>query len=193
MTAGEFIGFLGTKGTMVIKDSTLTYTPQDTRPQPESYSIYGWPEGLREQYLEDWHAKHPLPTPLASAVEDQSETFTVPPGYSDLADHQANFFNAVRSRKRTVENEEFGNNAAIGCHLANYSYFNKTVATWDAAGKRSKGKPACGGRRPVAMRVRADRSGFARNLIPKSRTLRCGQRLIQKRASSLSPSSSEIG
>ena len=135
---GEFIGFFGTKGTMVIKDSTLTYTPQDTRPQPESYSIYGWPEGLREQYLEDWHAKHPLPTPLASAVEDQSETFTVPPGYSDLADHQANFFNAVRSRKRTVENEEFGNNAAIGCHLANYSYFNKTVATWDAAGKKIK-------------------------------------------------------
>src|SRR6266478_8140349 len=136
---GEFIGFYGTKGTMIIKDSTLTYTPQDVRPQPESYSIYGWPERLREQYLEDWHAKHPLPTPLASAVEDQSETFTVPPGYSDLADHQANFFNAVRSRKRTVENEEFGNNAAIGCHLANYSYFNKTVATWDAAGKKIKG------------------------------------------------------
>jgi predicted dehydrogenase len=136
---GEFIGFFGTKGTMVIKDSTLTYTPQDTRPQPESYSIYGWPERLRQQYLEDWQAKHPLPTPLTSAVEGELETFTVPPGYSDLADHQANFFNAVRSRKRTVENEEFGNNAAIGCHLANYSYFNKTVATWDAAGKKIKG------------------------------------------------------
>src|SRR6267143_856487 len=77
---GEFIGFLGTKGTMVIKDSTLTYTPQDTRPQPESYSIYGWPERLREQYLEDWHAKHPLPTPLASAVGDELETFTMPRG-----------------------------------------------------------------------------------------------------------------
>jgi len=34
--------------------------------------------------------------------------------------------------------EEFGNNAAIGCHLANYSYFNKVVATWDAGGKRIK-------------------------------------------------------
>src|SRR3984893_4561143 len=40
---GEFIGFYGTKGTMIIKDTTLTYVPQDTRPQPESYSIYGWP------------------------------------------------------------------------------------------------------------------------------------------------------
>ena len=54
-----------------------------------------------------------------------SETFAPPPGYNDVVEHQANFFNAVRSRKKTVENEEFGNNAAIGCHLANYSYFNK--------------------------------------------------------------------
>ncbi len=136
---GEFIGFYGTKGTMVIKDSTLHYTPQDTRPQPEGYSIYGWPDRLREQYLEEWQAKNPLPKPLASAVDSESESFTVPPGYSDLADHQTNFFNSVRSRKRTVENEEFGNSAAIGCHLANYSYFNKTVANWDAAGKRIKG------------------------------------------------------
>src|SRR6266478_6170312 len=106
---GGLLGFYGTKGTMVIKDSTLTFKPQDTRPQPESYSIHGWPAKLRDEYLKKWGEENPLPTPLASAVEDQSETFTVPPGYSDLADHQANFFNAVRSRKRTVENEEFGN------------------------------------------------------------------------------------
>ena len=30
---GEFIGFYGTKGTMIIKDSTLTYKPEDTRPE----------------------------------------------------------------------------------------------------------------------------------------------------------------
>ena len=38
---GEFIAFYGTKGTLIIKDATLTFTPQDTRPQPEGYSIYG--------------------------------------------------------------------------------------------------------------------------------------------------------
>src|ERR1700734_3628807 len=32
---GEFIGFYGTKGTMIIKDASLTYKPQDTRPEPE--------------------------------------------------------------------------------------------------------------------------------------------------------------
>ena len=51
-------------------------------------------------------------------------------------DHQANFYNAVRTRKPVVENEVFGNNAAIGCHLANFSYFNKCVAVWDPATKK---------------------------------------------------------
>jgi predicted dehydrogenase len=135
---GELIGFYGTKGTMIISGSTLTYKPQDTRPQPESYSIYGWPERMREEYLADFQTKHPATPPLAATVEEEVETFVPPRGYSDVADHLAVFFNAVRTRQRTIENEEFGNNAAIGCHLANHSYFHKTVATWDAGSKRIK-------------------------------------------------------
>jgi hypothetical protein len=38
-----------------------------------------------------------------------------------------------------VENEEFGNNAALGCHLANYSYFKEAPAVWDEKGKKIKG------------------------------------------------------
>jgi hypothetical protein len=123
---------------MIIKDKTLTFTPQDTTPKPEDYSIFGWPKALREQYLEKFAEEHPLPKPLASKV-DEAETYGVPDGYSDVADHQANFFNAVRTRKKTVENEEFGNNAALGCHLSNYAYFKETIAVWDPAAKKIKG------------------------------------------------------
>jgi hypothetical protein len=133
---GEFIGFYGTKGTMIIKDATLTYTPQNVRPEPEDYSIFGWPKALRDQYLEKWHEEHPDPKALNWKTEDEGESYTVPHGYSDTVDHQANFYNAVRTRKPVVENEVFGNNAAIGCHLANYSYFNKCVAVWDASSKK---------------------------------------------------------
>jgi hypothetical protein len=38
-----------------------------------------------------------------------------------------------------VEDEVFGNHAAIGCHMANYSYFHRTIATWDEATKTIKG------------------------------------------------------
>jgi len=133
---GEFIAFYGTQGTAIIKGSTLTFTPQDTRPQPEGYSIYGWPAKLRDEYLAKFAESHPL---SKVDINEATETFGPPPGYSDLVDHQANFFNAVRTRKKVVENEEFGNRAAIGCHLANYSYFKQTAAVWDEAGRKIKG------------------------------------------------------
>src|SRR5947209_9643170 len=136
---GDYIGFYGTKGTLTLQGMTLTYTPQDTHPEPEAYSIFGWPAQLRNEYLQKFQQQHPLPTALEAKVSEGTEVFGAPAGYSDLVDHQANFFNAVRSRKKVVENEEFGNNAAIGCHLANHSYFKETAAVWDEQGKRIKG------------------------------------------------------
>ena len=59
--------------------------------------------------------------------------------YDDTAAHIANFFNAVVTREHVVEDEVFGNNAAIGCHLANTRIFIAAVATWDAATKTIKG------------------------------------------------------
>ena len=135
---GEPIKFCGTKGTMEINGQTLTFVPQDDSPKPETYSTRGWPARLRNQYLAQWAADHPLPPPRDyQAIE--AETFTAPAGYSDVSAHQANFFDAVRTRKPVVENEEFGNHAAIGCHLANYAYFKKTIATWDPAAKTIRG------------------------------------------------------
>src|SRR5207249_12011931 len=55
----EFIAFYGTKGTAIIRGQSLTFTPQATRPQPEGYSIYGWPAMLRDGYLEDFAKEHP--------------------------------------------------------------------------------------------------------------------------------------
>ena len=35
------------------------------------------------------------------------------------------FFRAVETREHVVEDEVFGNNAAIACHMANHSYFHQ--------------------------------------------------------------------
>jgi predicted dehydrogenase len=133
---GELIAFYGTNGTLIIKDSTLSYKPQDTRPKPDNYAMIGWPRGLAEQYLKQWHEEHPQPAPSASQLDEEGDSYATPPGYSDTVDHEANFFNAVRTRKPVTENEVFGNHAAIGCHLSNFAYFNKSAALWDAAAKK---------------------------------------------------------
>jgi predicted dehydrogenase len=134
--AGENITFRGTKGTMVVEYGKVSVTPQDARPQPEGYSINGWPSDLRAQYLAEWEKEHPEPAPLKWQFEPETEVFQVPRGYNDTVDHVARFFDSIRTRKSPVENEEFGNHAAIACHMANYSYFNKSVAIWDGAAKK---------------------------------------------------------
>ena len=130
---GEFFRFYGKKGTMVIYSDKLTYKPEASSVQMDSYTTNGWPRKLREQYQADWKKEHPLPEVGAFRVQDDTEVFALPPGYSDRTDHLANFFHAVRTRQRVVEDEVFGNYAALGCHLANFSYFNRSAAVWDAA------------------------------------------------------------
>ena len=133
--AGDVTIFYGKEATMTINGSTVTVVPQDTRPQPEGYSLNGWTAEAKKTYLEEWHAAHPQP-PAALPL---TETFSAPQGYDDTADHIANFFSAVETREHVVEDEVFGNHAAIACHMANHSYFHKSIATWDNASQTIKG------------------------------------------------------
>jgi len=129
----------GTKGTLEIKNDVLTFTPQDTRPQPESYSILGWPKKLRDEYLQQWRAEHPLPEPGKFSVDVESQVFKAPDDYDYTVDHFQNFFDSVRTRKPSVEDAVFGNHTAIACHMANYSLDHHAMATWDAGSKSIKG------------------------------------------------------
>jgi predicted dehydrogenase len=132
--AGEPITFYGSEATLVISGNTLTVTPQDTSPQPEGYSLDGWTAEAKRQYLAEWHAAHPAPATQLAEVE----TYSAPRAYDDTADHIAAFFRAIETREHVVEDEIFGNNTAIACHMANHSYFQRTVATWDAASETIK-------------------------------------------------------
>ena len=133
----ENLSFFGSAGTLVVTGRTVTFTPQETTPRFEAYGWGGMTEAQRKQGLEEWRAAHPQQAPaLANASGD---SYTLPQGYNDTADHLGNFFRAVETREAVVENEVFGNNAAIGCHLANYSYFHKTIAMWDAGTRTIKG------------------------------------------------------
>jgi predicted dehydrogenase len=132
---GDTTSIFGSRGTLVIAGTSLTFTPQDTTPRFEPYGWGGMTAEQKKQGMEEWDAAHTAAPPEL----DEVESFTLPQGYDETAAHIANFFRAVETRERVVEDEVFGSNAAIGCHLANYSYFNRTIATWDAATKTIKG------------------------------------------------------
>ncbi|HEY3705976.1 MAG TPA: Gfo/Idh/MocA family oxidoreductase [Terracidiphilus sp.] len=130
---GDVTTLFGKEGTLVIKDNTVTFTPQNTHPQPEWYSTDGWTAELKKKYYDDWAAAHPqkYDAPLA-------ETYSEPQGFDSSVAHIANFFRAIDTREHVLEDEVFGNNTAVACHMANHSYFHRKVAAWDAESKTIK-------------------------------------------------------
>ncbi|HKF47870.1 MAG TPA: Gfo/Idh/MocA family oxidoreductase [Terracidiphilus sp.] len=134
-SGGDSTVFYGREGTLSMNGNTLTFTPQDTRPQPEWYSLNGWTAEMKKKYYDDWWAAHPQ----KAGEPTLTETFTPPQGYDDTAAHLANFFRAVETREKVLEDEVFGNNTATACHMANYSYFHHAAALWDADSKAIKG------------------------------------------------------
>jgi predicted dehydrogenase len=135
---GECSSFYGKNGTMVIRSKSLTFKPEAPSHQIDAYTVYGWPRKLREEYQAEWKKQHPLPKLGEFKIEDDAEDFVMPVGYDDKAEHLANFFHAVRTRQQPVEDVVFGHHTALGCHMANASYFHRTAVVWDAAAQQIK-------------------------------------------------------
>ena len=70
--------------------------------------------------------------PGAAKPIEGNEMYVFPPNYDPLVDHLWNFFESVKTRQPSVEDAVFGNDTSIACHMANYSYFQRSAAVWDA-------------------------------------------------------------
>jgi predicted dehydrogenase len=132
--APEITRFMGTRGTIEIRDNAVTLSPQDGL--DHGPCAMAWPTKMRGQFAEHWHQEH-NPTP-GTQTTVESMTFYAPPGYNDDREHLWNYFQSVRTRRPSVEDGTFGNHTAIACHMANYSHFQKTVAVWDKSTRQIK-------------------------------------------------------
>ena len=130
----EYTRFMGTHGVIEIAGRSVTYYPQDG--ENHGPCSPGWPREMRAKYAEEWHQEHDPKPGTQKAVE--GTTYYAPPMYNDDREHLWNFFESVRTRRPSVEDAVFGNNTAIACHMANYSYFNKSLAVWDANARKIK-------------------------------------------------------
>ncbi|HUI43396.1 MAG TPA: gfo/Idh/MocA family oxidoreductase, partial [Terriglobia bacterium] len=135
----EVTRFLGTRGIIEFfgEGERVSLTHQDGKDHDPCYYTFSYPAKMREAYAKEWHEKND-PALGASRLAG-SETYQYPPGYSEFRDHLWHFFQSVRTRQPSVEDAVFGNGTAIGCHMANYAYFQKTAALWDAGKKRITG------------------------------------------------------
>ncbi len=134
---GEVVRIMGTRGTIQIQGRGLSVSHQDGKDDSPCYYASSFPPKLHAEYVKEWEAGHKTAPGTLQPVEATS--YHTPPGYNEDQEHLWNFFQSVRTRRPSVEDPVFGNNTAIACHLSNYSYFNKTAAVWDAAGRKIKG------------------------------------------------------
>jgi len=131
----EVTRFMGSKGIIELREFSVSYTPQAGNDLAPSYYTASFPARLRDPYVKQWHAEYD-PAP---GKEPAPETVTYNGNdYDDLRPHLWKFFEAVRSRKPVVQDAVFGHNAALGCHLANESYFRRSPVYWDPASQTIK-------------------------------------------------------
>jgi predicted dehydrogenase len=132
----EIYRFQGSKGILEAGEFSLAYYPQTGEDSAPSYYAYSFPREMREAYFKKWHDDND-PKP---GKEPLVETYTYKgDDWDDLRPHLWNYFQAVRSRKPVVEDTLFGHNAALACHMANESYFRRSIVTWDPATSQIKG------------------------------------------------------
>jgi predicted dehydrogenase len=126
----EVLRFLGSKGILELAETSLTFTGQagvDTGP---SYYASSFPQAMRNEYVEQWHAENdpkPGEEPLHDAVSYRGDS------YDDTRPHLWKFFQAVKTRHPVVQDAVFGHHAAIACHMANESYFQGRAMLFDPA------------------------------------------------------------
>src|SRR6266478_4412132 len=124
----EVTRFMGSKGIIELTEFGVSYTPQAGIDLAPSYYCHGLPSRLKNAYFKEWHEEHD-PRP---GEEPDTETISYKGNdYDDLRPHLWKFFQAVRSRKPVLQDAVFGHNAALGCHLANESYYRKSPVHWD--------------------------------------------------------------
>lgn len=131
----ESYRFMGSKGVMEIIDQQITLTPQSGKDESPSWYANSFPRPLREAYMKQWHEEH---DPAFGHEPIRQATVYRGVNYNELKPHLWNFFQAVKTRQPVVENAVFGHNAALACHMANESYFRKSVVYWDERTKTIK-------------------------------------------------------
>jgi predicted dehydrogenase len=131
---GERFGFrfIGSDGIIDTSMSNLVLqkTPPETEP---GYTISTFSDAVQGQYMREYRQTYPIIIASADGMRPaSSQTFAPPRGYDAHRDHHRVFYDAVRTRKRPVEDAVFGFRAAGPALLSNVSYFEKRICHWNA-------------------------------------------------------------
>lgn len=119
--------FMGTEGVITTSMSSLTLEKAPPEREP-GYSIGTFAKATQDEFMRQYRLKYPAGDPPRKI---EAEKFVPPAGYDAHREHHKVFYEAVRARKKPVEDAVFGFRAAGPALLANTSYFEKRMCRWN--------------------------------------------------------------
>jgi predicted dehydrogenase len=123
--------FVGSEGVMTTTMSgiTLSKTPRETEP---GYTIGTFPKATQDAFLRRYREQYPLRRPTPEAMLPELVERYAPPREHDAhQEHHRAFYDAIRAGKPSIEDAVFGFRAAGPALLANVSYFERRICTWE--------------------------------------------------------------
>lgn len=125
------VRFIGDEGAMEVGDGvTLTHDILPKAPGIGQWDALGtYPKAMQEQLLKAYDERYSA----ADKIKPMKEPirYQAPKGQDDHVDHFRNFFEAIRTGSKVVEDAVFGFRAAAPCLACNESYFQKKLMHWD--------------------------------------------------------------
>lgn len=135
----EVIRLIGSEGVIDVKGNNLTIK-HSLMPEAPGFggydSLFTFSKNMQDEMTKEYNAKWTAEQRKRKTKEDI--VFKAPEGYSDHLDHFTNFFDAIRTGKKVVEDAEFGFRAAAPALACNESYFKKKIMKWDPVNMKLK-------------------------------------------------------
>jgi len=135
----EVIRLVGSEGIIELTGNGLT-VKHSLMPEAPGFggydSLFTFSKSMQEEMQKEYDAKWKPEQRRRPKKEDI--VFRPPAGYDDHLDHFTNFFDAVRTGKKVVEDAEFGFRAAAPALSCNESYLTKKIVKWDPVNMKLK-------------------------------------------------------
>ncbi len=121
---------IGTEGEMEVGQNEVKLTRSKLGMLPSSYSMIAYTEATQKKIRKGYNQE--ALEPRASSLNVGTTVWQAPNDYKGgHYDHFHNFFNAIRTKGKVVQDPAFGLRAAGAALLANESYFKNRPVDWD--------------------------------------------------------------
>jgi predicted dehydrogenase len=135
----QIIRMIGSEGVMEVNGNNIT-VKHSILPEAPGFggydSVFTFSKSMQEEMQKEYDTKW-TPTQRKRKTKDDV-VFKAPAGYDEHLDHFTNFFDAIRTGKKVVEDATFGFRAAAPTLACNDSYFTKKIVKWDPVNMKLK-------------------------------------------------------